>query len=183
MKIENSQNINPDGTPFPLNRLLRRLQTQADFDITPADLLAVQRLIQTQTSLLLNPTGRQELQYLLAPILCKSRTQQAQFYTIYQTYLAEDLQQEVLPTTSSTTTKKSNLYWYSALLLGLLGLLFLIYKFGFKEALPTAKIQFERPKKQLHIGDTLRIKNISLVDAEIPVIYEWAYLDLSLIHI
>jgi len=71
------------------------------------------------------------LQYLLAPILCKSRTQQAQFYTIYQTYLAEDLQIEEYPTTAKT----------------------------------------------IHIGDTLRIKNTSLVDSEVPVIYEWAYLD------
>ncbi len=177
LKIENLKNINADGTPFPLNRLLRRLQIQADFDITPADILAVQRLLQTQTSLLLTSEGREELQYLLAPILCKNKNQQAKFYAIYQNYLAQDLQPTPLSTLQKKSTKKPNAYNWLYLLLGLAGLLLLVWKINFKEETLTAKIQFERPKNQIHIGDTLRIKNTSLVDASIPVVYEWTYLN------
>jgi len=153
------------------------LQTQADFDITPADILAVQRLLQTQTSLLLTSEGREALQYLLAPILCKNQQQQAKFYAIYQNYLAQDLQPSKLLTNPKKITKKSTAFRWLYPTLGLLGLLFLVWKFGFKEKIPTTKIQFKRPIKQLHIGDTLRIKNTSLVDVSIPVVYEWTYLN------
>ena len=153
------------------------MQTQADFDISPADILAVQQLLQTQTSLLFTPEGRDELQYLLAPILCKNSNQQAEFYRIYQIYLAKDLQSDNHSPTSKKSIEKSNSFRWWYLLIGLIGLLLLISKFGFKQDISTAKIQFERPKNQIHIGDTLRIKNTSVVDASIPVVYEWTYLN------
>ena len=153
------------------------MQTQADFDITPADILAVQQLLQTQTSLLLTSKGREELQYLLAPILCKNRNQQAKFYTVYQDYLRQDLQPDTLPADQKKTTNNSTAFRWLFLGLGLLGLLFIIWKFNAKKDLPITKIQFDRPTNSLHIGDTLRIKNSSLVDASIPVSYEWTYLN------
>ncbi|MEM6967517.1 MAG: hypothetical protein AAF573_22325, partial [Bacteroidota bacterium] len=54
--------------------------------------MQVNQLLQANFSLLLSKEGREELQYLLAPILCKDAWQQEQFYKAYQEFLAKDLQ-------------------------------------------------------------------------------------------
>lgn len=139
--------------------------------------MAVQRLLQTQTALLLSAEGRESLQYLLAPILCKSRQQQKQFYAIYQTYLAQDLQETPVKTAKIPTADKQSKYIWSLLLLGFLGLLFLLWKNTTTSTVISPKIQFERINHQVHIGDSLHFQNISTGYDHQIVIFEWHLID------
>ncbi len=172
MIITNAQHIN-----FPLQQLLERLERQAGFEFTPADILRTQRLLQEKSTLLLTPQGRVDLQYFLAPLLCKSQEEQQQFYQVYQDYLTVDLVVEKMPTTAKYNWKLIAEYL-------LIALWFFTLCWEWHRQLtmtPSVKpdIQFIYPKEKVTVGDTIVIENTSNLIDDPTIIFRWDYEDLT----
>lgn len=157
--------------------MLERLKRQAGFEFTPADVLRTQRLLQEKATLLLTPEGRVDLQYFLAPLLCKSQAEQQQFYQIYQEYLTVDLVTE-------RATSFSNNSWKLIIEYLIVSLCFLTLCWEWHSQLTavvkvTPNIQFIYPQEKVIVGDTLAITNTSNLINDPAIVFRWDYIDLA----
>ena len=165
---------------------MERLKIQANFAISPTEIMRVQRLLQEQSELLLSSEGRTSLKLLLAPLLCRNETEQEQFYQIYEDYLSKDLQlsqQEIdrqQALTDLETAKEIPQSWLkkwlpliASLLFGLLTIGVLVYRWMNP---PVHYITFEKQQKEVRVGDTLVLKN-STDTLNTPFHFHWHCLD------
>lgn len=168
--------------------MLERLKIQANFVISPTEIIRVQRLLQEQPTLLLSPEGRANLKLLLAPLLCRNETQQQQFYEIYETYLTKDLKlspQEIKEQTAFSeleTAKEVPQGWlkkwlplWASLIFGLLAIGLLIY--GWMNP-PIHDISFEKHQTEVRVGETLSIKN-STDTTKLGYHFHWHCMDME----
>ena len=86
-----STNFIGTGNRFPLQQLLEKLEHKANFKITPLQFMRVQQLLHENAQLLLTQKGREELKWLIAPMVCMDANQQYLFYQVYDQHIQESI--------------------------------------------------------------------------------------------
>jgi len=137
----------------------------------------MQRLLQEKATLLLSPKGRSDLQYFLAPLLCKNQAEQQQFYQIYQDYLKIDL--AVPPVTNVV---EDNNWWYKIELCFVFLLVVTLCGEWYRQLTTVSKIppkvQFIYPPESISVGDSIFVKNTSTPINNAGILFNWELLDI-----
>jgi formylglycine-generating enzyme required for sulfatase activity len=155
---------------------------QEGFAVSPAERLRVQRLLAAQNRLLLSDPGRQELKYLLAPILCRNKPEQAAFYKVYDRFLESlrETPEETKPTGAEQAREAQP--FYEKWLMPMLWVAVLLYAVAFgwhrwsqrpARALNVTFQEVPRPEGA-EPSDTIRFRNTTAPEDTLGVDFLWS---------
>lgn len=150
------------------------MEHQAEFRISPRQIVLVQKLLRENNQLLLTQEGRKELKWILAPILCHDAQQQQQFYDIYDAYLKNDLKYsrehrarikreiDIRNTKNGEGRIIGKRNWEKwmpfLIILGCIGIFIVDYLY--KESLPApVNLKFHTKNKTVRVGDVISSKD------------------------
>ena len=148
----------------------------ADFTISVAQRVKVQKLLAENAPLLLTPAGRADLKWLLSPILAKTPAEQERFYTLYERYIGTLADEKLPEPEPKPLLQLSNQSKWWLMLIGFAvftALSYSIYLNKRSQIDYEARFQFTGPR-EARAGDSLFYQNLSNPKDTNGVLFLWS---------